>query len=226
MIASRISSVAATLAFRTSPPSVWRILPTGANHTVCNLAATPTSQTGVGRVRPWIIVAPVDRAGIARAGRRRQALEALEFERDAGRRAAGPARDDRHRARGARVDAAAFAGMAPADVAVVRSTLDPESRRARRARRRAGRADGRRAGERRAGVAGGAGGRDRPARGGDRLQQTAPAGVRALPRGAGRLTGRPTSHAGRDPSARSRSATSARCAAGKPSKAWIHCARL
>jgi hypothetical protein len=68
----------------------------------------------------------VDRDAIARGERRRQALEALEFER---------ARADALRERleavvaeldGAAIDETAFARMTPDDVAVVRAALQPD----------------------------------------------------------------------------------------------------
>jgi len=71
----------------------------------------------------------VDREAIARAERRRQALEALEFERAR----AGALRDRLEsivtELDGPAIDAAAFARMNPADVEIVRPALqadDPE----------------------------------------------------------------------------------------------------
>lgn len=71
-------------------------------------------------------VGAVDRDAIARAGRRAQALEALEFER-----ARGAALRERLEAivvelEGPAVDATVFARMAPEDVDVVRPALQAE----------------------------------------------------------------------------------------------------
>lgn len=67
----------------------------------------------------------MDTDGIVRARRRRQALEALEFER--GRETALLEQIDEVLTEldGPRIDAAAFARMEAADVELVRETLDP-----------------------------------------------------------------------------------------------------
>ncbi len=67
----------------------------------------------------------MDREEVARAGRRRQALEALEFER-----ARGEALRERLEVvvtelDGAAIDEAVFAAMSPAEVEVVRPELQP-----------------------------------------------------------------------------------------------------
>lgn len=65
----------------------------------------------------------MDTDTVVRAHRRRQALEALEFERDREAALRGQLEEVLTELEGTRIDEAAFAGMAPADVALVRETL-------------------------------------------------------------------------------------------------------
>lgn len=67
----------------------------------------------------------MDTDTVVRARRRQQALEALEFERDREAALCGQLEEVLTELEGARIDAAAFARMEPADVALVRETLDP-----------------------------------------------------------------------------------------------------
>ncbi len=67
----------------------------------------------------------VDRDAIARAQRRRQALEALEFERDRAATLREQLEAIVTELEGPRIDEAAFATMAPEDVAVVRPAVQP-----------------------------------------------------------------------------------------------------
>jgi hypothetical protein len=71
------------------------------------------------------IVARVDRDVIAREQRRRQALEALEFERERAAALLEQLETLVTELEAPRIDEATFARMAPEDVEVVRSTLDP-----------------------------------------------------------------------------------------------------
>lgn len=64
---------------------------------------------------------------IVRARRREQALEALAFERDRETAVTGQLEDVLTELEGSRIDAAAYAHMAPEDVALVRHALDPAS---------------------------------------------------------------------------------------------------
>ena len=67
----------------------------------------------------------MDTDTVVRARRRQQALEALEFERDREAALRGQLEEVLTELEGARIDAAAFARMEPADAALVRETLDP-----------------------------------------------------------------------------------------------------
>jgi hypothetical protein len=67
----------------------------------------------------------VDRDAIARGQRRRQADEALEFERDRMAMLEGQIEEFVTELIGARIDDEAFATMAPEDVETVRAVLDP-----------------------------------------------------------------------------------------------------
>lgn len=67
----------------------------------------------------------MDRAAIARAQRRRQALEALEFERDRVNMLREQVEAIVTEMEGQRIDEAAFARMAPEDVDVVRAAFQP-----------------------------------------------------------------------------------------------------
>ncbi len=64
---------------------------------------------------------------IVRANRRRQALDALEFERDREIAVLKQLGEVLTELEGSRIDQAAFARMAPEDVALVRGVLDPGS---------------------------------------------------------------------------------------------------
>ena len=63
---------------------------------------------------------------IARAGRRRQALDALEFERERETALREQLELIITELEGGRIDEAAFSKMAPGDVEIVRETLDPQ----------------------------------------------------------------------------------------------------
>lgn len=65
----------------------------------------------------------MDTDTVVRAHRRRQALEALEFERDREAALRGQLEEVLTELEGTRIDEAAFARMEPADVALVRETL-------------------------------------------------------------------------------------------------------
>lgn len=67
----------------------------------------------------------MDRDAIARAQRRRQVLEALEFERDRAEALREQLEVLVTEAEAPRIDEAVFAGMAAEDVEVVRSVLQP-----------------------------------------------------------------------------------------------------
>lgn len=67
----------------------------------------------------------VDRDAIARGQRRRQAEEALEFERDRMAMLEGQVEEFVTELIGARIDDEAFATMPPEDVETVRAVLDP-----------------------------------------------------------------------------------------------------
>jgi hypothetical protein len=67
----------------------------------------------------------VDRDAIARGQRRRQAEEALEFERDRMAMLEGQIEDFVTELIGTRIDDEAFATMPPEDVETVRAVLDP-----------------------------------------------------------------------------------------------------
>jgi hypothetical protein len=69
----------------------------------------------------------VDRDAIAREQRRRQAIEALEFERDRMAILEGQIEEFVVELIGTRIDDEAFATMAPEDVATVRAVLDPQA---------------------------------------------------------------------------------------------------
>jgi hypothetical protein len=69
----------------------------------------------------------VDRQAIARAERRRQALEALEFERSRAAALRERLETVAVELEGAAIDAAAIERMAPEDVAVVREALQDEA---------------------------------------------------------------------------------------------------
>jgi hypothetical protein len=69
----------------------------------------------------------VDREAIARGQRRRQAIEALEFERDRMAILEGQIEELVVELIGTRIDDEAFATMAPEDVATVRAILDPQA---------------------------------------------------------------------------------------------------
>ena len=89
------------------------------------MGADDASPNGEGR-SAWIIVEAMDLDAIARAHRRRQAHEALEFERD---RAASL--EERVEAivgelEGPRIDEETFARMAPEDADAVRAALRPD----------------------------------------------------------------------------------------------------
>jgi hypothetical protein len=71
------------------------------------------------------MVAGVDRDAIARAQRRRQALEALEFERERADALLEQLEALVTELEAPRIDAAIFARMAPEDAEVVRGTLQP-----------------------------------------------------------------------------------------------------
>src|SRR5262249_20066186 len=120
-IASRISSVAATLALRTSVLPSSRILATAQQHTVCNPSRQRPSPPG--RVAAPGYRRRVDRLAIARAERRRQVTEELEFERDR----AGALRDELHRIvaelEGAAVDEQVFGQMSPEDVQLIGNAI-------------------------------------------------------------------------------------------------------
>lgn len=68
----------------------------------------------------------VDREETARAHRRRQALDALEFERGRAEALRAQLEEIVAELEGARVDEAAFVLMPPEDVELVRHTLEPE----------------------------------------------------------------------------------------------------
>jgi hypothetical protein len=70
-------------------------------------------------------VRAVDRYAIARRRRREQALEQLEFEREREAALLDQLEDVVAAPLAAEVDEAAFAGMSPEDVAVVREAFDP-----------------------------------------------------------------------------------------------------
>jgi hypothetical protein len=80
--------------------------------------APPTAQAAHYR---WF----VDRDAIARGQRRRQAEEALEFERDRMAMLEGQIEDFVTELIGTRIDDEAFATMPPEDVETVRAILDP-----------------------------------------------------------------------------------------------------
>ena len=80
--------------------------------------APPTAQAAHYR---WL----VDRDAIARGQRRRQAEEALEFERDRMAMLEGQIEDFVTELTGTRIDDEAFATMPPEDVETVRAILDP-----------------------------------------------------------------------------------------------------
>jgi hypothetical protein len=80
--------------------------------------ASPTAQAAHYR---WL----VDRDVIARGQRRRQAEEALEFERDRMAMLEGQIEDFVTELIGTRIDDEAFATMPPEDVETVRAILDP-----------------------------------------------------------------------------------------------------
>jgi hypothetical protein len=65
----------------------------------------------------------VDRDALARAGRRRQVLEALEFERERETALVQQLEHTLAEAEGARLDEPVFAGMAPEAVEIVRETF-------------------------------------------------------------------------------------------------------
>jgi hypothetical protein len=67
----------------------------------------------------------VDRAAIARAVRRRQAQEALDFERDREKTLEEQIELVIGEAEGRKIDAGVFAQMSPEDVEIVREELDP-----------------------------------------------------------------------------------------------------
>jgi len=67
----------------------------------------------------------VDREAIARAVRRRQAQETLDFEREREQTLKDQVELVIAEAEGARVDAAAFEKMSPQDVQIVRTEFDP-----------------------------------------------------------------------------------------------------
>ncbi len=67
----------------------------------------------------------MDTDTVVRARRRRQALEALESERDREAALRDQLDEVLTELEGARIDAVAFARMEPADVELVRETLDP-----------------------------------------------------------------------------------------------------
>ena len=67
----------------------------------------------------------MDRAAIARAVRRRQAQEALDFERDREKTLEEQIELVIGEAEGRKIDASVFARMSPADVEIVREELDP-----------------------------------------------------------------------------------------------------
>jgi hypothetical protein len=67
----------------------------------------------------------VDRDGIARAQRRKQALDVLEFERDRAVALREQLGEIVTELEGARIDEAAFARMEPEDVEVVRAVFEP-----------------------------------------------------------------------------------------------------
>jgi hypothetical protein len=67
----------------------------------------------------------VDVDDIVRTRRRQQALDALAFERDREAAVYGQLEDVLTELEGSRIDAAAYAQMAPEDVALVRHALDP-----------------------------------------------------------------------------------------------------
>jgi len=67
----------------------------------------------------------VDREAIARAVRRRQAQETLDFEREREQTLNDQVELVIAEAEGANVDAAAFAKMSPQDVQIVKTELDP-----------------------------------------------------------------------------------------------------
>jgi hypothetical protein len=69
----------------------------------------------------------MDRDTIARAQRRRQADDALEFERDRERSIAEQIEVIVAELEGPRIDEEAFARMAPEDVEAVRAILEPDS---------------------------------------------------------------------------------------------------
>lgn len=69
----------------------------------------------------------MDRDAIARAQRRRQAQEALEFELDRARSLEGQIEEIVAELEGPRIDEEAFAKMAPEDAEAVRAVLQPDS---------------------------------------------------------------------------------------------------
>ena len=182
MIASRISSVAARLAFRTRPSRGPASSARGRKYSM--QSGPPIGRSNGRRGGPGV--------AIAREERRRQVTEeALEFERDRDGELHGEIKRLVARARrGTRIDEEAFAAMPPEDV-----ETDPWLARA------AARLRGRRGGlartsdetaeegrgtpsSSRTSSDGRAGGGDRAPPGGDRRERAAPAGARALPRGA------------------------------------------
>ena len=66
----------------------------------------------------------MDRDALTRAGRRRQALEALEFEREREQALIEQLEHTLAEAQGPQLDEAVFAGMAPEEVEIVRQTLE------------------------------------------------------------------------------------------------------
>jgi hypothetical protein len=76
-----------------------------------------------GRTAPPDYLCRVDREAIARAQRRRQAEEALQFEQDRETALREQLEAIVVEQEGPRIDAAAFAAMAPEDVEVVRAAL-------------------------------------------------------------------------------------------------------